>query len=562
MTVQAGPDPVRSVVERAGMLMEVGRDEAALGETVTALAEHPDDPRLHLTAAWLCLHLERSGEARSYAERAVGLAPDASTAHLLLSGALYGLGETHRAREAVEQSLALNPDDANAHSHHARVLLAGRARSADKHLARAASDRSLELAPDDPAVLLQAAGIREELGDTDGRRELILRGLAIAPADEDLLVAQARLSDGTGSLGGVLAGNPMHTDARLLLHLRVWQQLSGLADHLVLVGTFALLAVGWVMSDRGIVFAPFWGIALLLALGVGLVRRVRRLSGAPRAYVVRALGADGGRAHAGTVLLVLALVGVLLVVLSLFVVADAVSARHLVVLGAVVVLLAGVSSAFLTPAVLDVGRDEGLFPDSREGTEWFARQLHKTRIALVARAVIVVVVAVLVAATLPLAGRSDALGVALLGGAMYMLPVVAGWWSIDRTLRARSAPPRPVLGVPARALLVASAVVVLLVGAAGLVQVPVVAGVHDRHGPYVTPPFVVDDGPAPCGSSTGVPCSGVQVPLRDFPVDPPTYDIPDLDLEFDLPPLVPGGGDVPPPPLDPVPDRDVPVTVP
>lgn len=560
MTLADASELVRTVLGRVELLDEVGRGEDALALVVATLREEPDDARLLLSAASLCLGLRRTDEALRYAQAVVAVAPDLAVAHLLASVALLDLGDARGARSAVERCLALDPDDAAAHGQHAYVLLAGRPRAADKARARAASGRSLELSPEDPRVLYDAAMIRNRLGSQDEARGLVLRGLELAPEDADLLVALARLTpDGTASLDGVLADNPMHAEAGLLLHHQVWQQMEGFGRVAVRVGTLALVLVGAVMSDRGIGFAPSCAVVLMVLLVVGSVRAQRGLRRTSRPYLERSFRAGGRPTRAAFALTVAGLVGVLAAVVGLFVVQDAVSARYLVVLAAVSVLLAGAGRTILTPSLYLVGRAQGLYPDSAAGADQLEHARRHVRRAVLARFVVVVLVAVVVVGRFPATGRTDALAAALLGATMFLSPSVAAWWAIERMLRTGSVATASAPGGLSRVALVASAVLVLLSGVVGLVQVPVGANAYDAHGRYVRPADGPDDDPASCGGAASGPCAdvhvppGVDVPTFDPPpVDIPTFDVPDIDL----------GALDPTPPADAVPDRDVPVTTP
>ena len=209
------------------------------------------------------------------------------------------------------------------------------------------------------------------------------------------------------------------------------------------------------------------------------------------------------------------------------------------VLAAAVVLVAGVSGTLLTPAVYRVARAEGLYPDSEQGLDRLVGQRRKLGSALLARGLVLVVLGGLVVLTLPAAGRTDALGPALLGASMFTLPVVAAWWQVDRILRPRPVPGRGA-GPRGQGAIVLATVVVLGVGLAGLAQVPLGPNAHDEHGRYVRSSGA-GNGSDGCGRASVLGCDGSDLPTshdlrtRDVPpIDLPTLDFSDLDLDLDL----------------------------
>ncbi|WP_402377046.1 tetratricopeptide repeat protein [Isoptericola rhizosphaerae] len=517
-------DPVGGYVTRAEMLVDAGRPEQALEGVEAALAEHPDDPRLHLTSGWLHLRLQRSADAQRILEQVVASSPDDAQGHVLLSVALQNRSRLAEARAAVERAIELQPDDAATLVQHADVLTSGRVRRPERELAMDRVARALELEPENPSRLLGAASIHARLGERDRARALVHQGLAVAPQHEGLLYADAQLSEDDGqhsrALVGVLAQNPEHAEAGYVLFLRVWQRLLAPMDTAIAVLTTSALAVAWQMSDSQHVSLRFWAVVLAVALGISALRTWSVLRHVPRVLVRRSLLDGTWSGRLGAAALIAGWAGSVLTLAALLGLRDAVAVRWFLVLLALTLLVAGTGSAMLPGTMLRHARSAGYLSTSEPGRARADALRASYRAATARRAVIVGLVALLNAAVAAGAARPDALPVAALGAVAWLLPGVLVVWR----LRARRAVGLVVLFVTTVAL-----------GAGGLVavaHVPVLPNEHDADGRYVTTPGSGGSEPACSGSRyTRISCvlrenrERMEEWEEREPVDIPTFDV-------------------------------------
>lgn len=517
-------DPVGGYVTRAEMLVDAGRPEQALEGVEAALAEHPDDPRLHLTSGWLHLRLQRSADAQRILEQVVASSPDDAQGHVLLSVALQNRSRLAEARAAVERAIELQPDDAATLVQHADVLTSGRVRRPERELAMDRVARALELEPENPSRLLGAASIHARLGERDRARALVHQGLAVAPQHEGLLYADAQLSEDDGqhsrALVGVLAQNPEHAEAGYVLFLRVWQRLLAPMDTAIAVLTTSALAVAWQMSDSQHVSLRFWAVVLAVALGISALRTWSVLRHVPRVLVRRSLLDGTWSGRLGAAALIAGWAGSVLTLAALLGLRDAVAVRWFLVLLALTLLVAGTGSAMLPGTMLRHARSAGYLSTSEPGRARADALRASYRAATARRAVIVGLVALLNAAVAAGAARPDALPVAALGAVAWLLPGVLVVWR----LRARRAVGLVVLFVTTAAL-----------GAGGLVavaHVPVLPNEHDADGRYVTTPGSGGSEPACSGSRyTRISCvlrenrERMEEWEEREPVDIPTFDV-------------------------------------
>ncbi len=556
-------DP-RAVGARVEMLVQMGRPERALDEVDEALATVPDDPRLLLAAAWVRLHLQRSADALPLLEQVVAAQPAADGALYLLSVARQNTGDVPGARDAARRALELDPDDARYHLQLADALLSGRVRGADRRLARERIASALELAPEAPDRLAQAARLWSRLGDDDRARALVRQGLAVAPEHEDLLYLDAALaldaSRSAQGYSGVLAMNPEHAEAGYLLHLSVWQQVLRLVEMPVLLVGAVALVVAFAMSDAHVGSVPVWGVVVLLWTGVTALRVLPVLLQVPRGLLRRTLHRTPFRG--GTVVAIaVGWAGVLAGLALLYVVRDAVAVRWFLVGLGTVLALVTVTSAVLHAAMFRQARELGYLPAGTAGAVRIAALRASLRGAVVRRAVVLGIVAVVVGSIGPGAvAREDARPVAALAAVAYVLPLVVGTWAAWRVAARQRAvsDERPPVSTAAAvraglggAVLVLATVLLLLAEAAALAALPVAPDEHDADGRYVQEERAPRDPGSAVQECTGRPAARLaclqendrvrQEELQermgelDVPtIDVPTFDVPDLPDLSDL----------------------------
>ncbi|WP_265522312.1 tetratricopeptide repeat protein [Oerskovia flava] len=547
-------DPVGGYVTRAEMLVDAGRPEQALEGIEAALAEHPDDLRLHLTSGWLHLRLQRSADAQRILEQVVAGSPDYGQGHVLLSVALQNRGRLTEARAAVERAIELQPDDAATLVQHADVLTSGRVRRTDRALAMDRIGRALELEPENPSRLLGAASIHARLGERDRARGLVRQGLATSPEHEGLLYANAQLSTDDGqhsrALVGVLSQNPEHAEAGYVLFLRVWQRLLAPMDTAVAVLTAVAFLVAWTMRDTMLGFLVIWAGVLAVVLGVSALRSWSVLRHVPRALVRRSLLDGTWPGRLGTTGLVVGWAAAVLALVALLVVRDAVAVRWLLVLLALALLVAGTGSVMLRRTMLRHGRESGYVGTSEVGLARVAALRGGYRTASVFRGLLVALLALISAASVLGAARPDALPVAALGAVAWVLPLLLCIWQLHELAAAlrREGAESATAGAGRRARsavgLVVLALTTMVLGAGGLLavaHVPVLPNEHDADGRYVATPG--SGGSTSCAGSRYTRISCVlrenQERMEEWedrdPIDIPTFDVPTFDAPtFDL----------------------------
>lgn len=91
------------------MLLQQSRFDLAEAELRLALAEDPDNGRLHSFLAICLTERDRLDEAQAAADRGIGLAPDEPAAHYIRAQVLRKRKELEGALGAVEESLRLGP---------------------------------------------------------------------------------------------------------------------------------------------------------------------------------------------------------------------------------------------------------------------------------------------------------------------------------------------------------------------------------------------------------------------------------------------------------------------
>lgn len=561
------------------MLVEVGRAEQALDCIDTALAEHPDNIRLQIASGWLLLRLQRSADAQRILEQAIVGSPDIAHTRVLLSCALQNRGLLAEARSAVEQALELRPDDSAALMQHADLLTSGRVRKADRDLALARIDQALELEPENPSRLLGSAAIHARLGDVDTARRLVHEGLAVAPDHEDLLFADAQLSVDAGhksrALIGILAQNPEHAEAGYALFTRLWHRVLAPVDTAIFALTGITLAIAWLASDTLIDSLIAWPLILGAFLGLSILMSWAALYEMPRMLVRRSLFDRTPTGSGGSICGLSVLAGAVVALIALPVMHDAVAIRWYLVVLALLLVLAGVTSVMLRRTLLRHGRESGYFTVTELGLKRVEALRSRYRKKATLRAALTGLVAFFALSLAAGTARPDALPVAVIGAVAWLLPLVVSIWSLrDLETRLRRdvadlpearrthGPTRATAGV---AVLIVST---LVLGAGGLVavaHVPVLPNEYDADGRYTehedtSKPESID--PSSCvGTLTGRTACRTRE-LRDHqrsweekledwddnrerlenPLDDlPTYDIPTFDADmFDVPSEPPG----------------------
>ena len=99
-------------LDRAWLLFEQGRYDLAEGEAGQALAEDPENPRVHVLIALARLRAGKSDEALEAAKQTVALAPDAGYAHFVLGQVRSDRDEHKLADASLREAIRLEPEEA------------------------------------------------------------------------------------------------------------------------------------------------------------------------------------------------------------------------------------------------------------------------------------------------------------------------------------------------------------------------------------------------------------------------------------------------------------------
>lgn len=152
--------PPAGSLQRARLLVELGRLAEARREVERHLAQHSDDADGWAYHA-LWLRRDDPATAEASAARAITLRPDSAWVHMVMAQVAGEAGRRHVSIPAAQRAVALAPYDAHAHSLLAQELShrLGRRREAMR-----SAQEALRLAPDDPDVLLTVGNVQLALG--------------------------------------------------------------------------------------------------------------------------------------------------------------------------------------------------------------------------------------------------------------------------------------------------------------------------------------------------------------------------------------------------------------
>ena len=167
-----------------------------------AVAQRPNDPRLHLNLAVAMLPTKQWAEAADSYRRAIALAPAMADAHAGLAGALFALKDLAAAEQSAHLALELQPGNQFALTRLALILLGrGRLEAAEQVMTELGPDRS----PKD--FLVDAAGQYMNWQKFSKAEEIAKRLVEAWPDDVNSLVLlaysrmrQGRQAEATGVL--------------------------------------------------------------------------------------------------------------------------------------------------------------------------------------------------------------------------------------------------------------------------------------------------------------------------------------------------------------------------
>ncbi|TLZ35550.1 MAG: tetratricopeptide repeat protein [Gammaproteobacteria bacterium] len=163
--------------EYGNLLAGLGRYEAAASAFREALAQAPDDARLHSNLSHVLHCLGDLRGSMEHARRAIELDPRLPEAHLHLGNPLFVMNEMHAAGAAYRRGLAVAPDHAGLH---VALAMAERALGLLDE-AEAGARRALALRPRAADALALLGGLASDRGRFEEGTKLLRQALAIDP---------------------------------------------------------------------------------------------------------------------------------------------------------------------------------------------------------------------------------------------------------------------------------------------------------------------------------------------------------------------------------------------
>lgn len=290
MTEAAHPADVSELLQRAGLLVDVGHLDEARELLSAALAEDPYDVRLLTALADVAARAGDVEAAHRAATAAIAADPGAEAARYVLGAVYLAAGMVDDAVAVARDLVAESPNDAEAHA----LLASGLSHDAllghKRRDALTAIDRALELSPNDPDLAVRLARSAERMHEPSRAREIALAGLRVDPTHPDLRMIVARTAAFTGDraqlLTGVLADEPTHRLARHQLAEVVWGTLARLASGVWVYALAVMLLSVWVQPSSLQHVTPLL-LAPLIAHWIRLFVRLRKRL--PKGYLAKRL---------------------------------------------------------------------------------------------------------------------------------------------------------------------------------------------------------------------------------------------------------------------------------
>ncbi|MCA5922904.1 tetratricopeptide repeat protein [Curtobacterium oceanosedimentum] len=376
-------DDVEHALERARALLDFRRPDDARDEVRRGLATLPDDARLWAELARVERIREDHRAAVDAGHRALAIDPEQVTALDALVTSSAAVGQDADAKRYADRLVELRPDWARAHLQWAFVHtwwspsdrrprdLAAWPYSDIERCVRALG-RATELGADQPGILADAARCAMALRRPDESRRLIEAALELAPTDEDVLLASARLADEATAAErslSVLAVNPASRGAGEQLDALLWRRLSVTVLFVLVVATVTVLGIEVRAGAPSAPSAPIaWVVTAFAALSFSVTVR-----NAARKYRWRVWRRTFARDPQVAAAVLVSVLGIVVTVVASVVVltrppgSSEPAVGHAVAAVGVVVLLqtAALATVVVTRARVDVRAER--FPDTPAG---------------------------------------------------------------------------------------------------------------------------------------------------------------------------------------------------
>jgi tetratricopeptide (TPR) repeat protein len=200
-----GPGPAAGpgAVDRAKLMLDVGRGEDAVALLTAHLTEHAEDTGALSLLAWAQLRCERPAAALAATEAALAVEPDHLGAWQRRSQALTALDRHAEAVGAGRRCVELAPDSWTTHYTYGLAL---RKVSGQESMVLAAANHAVALAPGNPDTHVLLGLAYGGLGNAGAAEQCYRRALAIDPAHTYARSNLSTLDLRRGRFGAALAG--------------------------------------------------------------------------------------------------------------------------------------------------------------------------------------------------------------------------------------------------------------------------------------------------------------------------------------------------------------------
>ncbi len=253
------PASVDALLDRGDILLDREDYADALHDADAAIAQKPDDPRVHTLRA-LALAWQKDPRFAAAADRALALDPKAYAAWHARAIFAFMAGRHAEAEAALTHALAIEPDDRWGLTQRARQRVA--LGHADEAVADA--EALLKLTPDDPDIrrlhvdLLYEAGHRDAaVAAADRMVTAFPDNVQLATNRATLFAALGRKSEAVAAIDALVAGHPTDDEiryTRAMLRKRFGDRDGALAD-------FAAIFARGPHADMLVDRAQVWPIA-------------------------------------------------------------------------------------------------------------------------------------------------------------------------------------------------------------------------------------------------------------------------------------------------------------
>jgi len=265
-------------LQRARVLLGLGRTAEATQALASLIGRRPDDPRAWRELARARLAGGDLPSALEAARSAITLDPGQSTGYLLASNILNCQGEPKQAEQMARQGLRIDPGHWGAHAMLGVALSNPVGRRGSRRRRReavAAGRRGVSLAPDLAAAHASLGAIAAATGDREGARTAFHRALALDPHNSavhnDLARLQVlrplrtpqRLAAAAAGFSSAVVADPASTVSRANLERVMYSAVS--------TTSYLVFLIAWLLRPGASTDQILWRVIPVVALAAPAV---------------------------------------------------------------------------------------------------------------------------------------------------------------------------------------------------------------------------------------------------------------------------------------------------